>query len=201
MRSRKPAEERRAEIVAAAIELADRVGPDRLTTATIAQAVGVSQAALFRHFPTKQAIWEAIVAWLGDRLEARWTSAVAEGGPAAGRLSSIVRRHLELVRSVPAIPSIVFSRELHSRNETLRRGLYGVMGRFHGHLVGIVEDGRRRGEFRADLDAADAAFLVIGLVQGLVIRWSLSGRSIDLVGEGERMLTLLLRSFEAEIRT
>ena len=48
---RKSAELRKAEIVAAVLDLADRIGPDRVTTGAAAAAVGVSQAALFRHFP------------------------------------------------------------------------------------------------------------------------------------------------------
>lgn len=41
----------------------------------------------------------------------------------------------------------------------------------------------------------DAAFLILGLVQGLAIRWSISGRSFDLAEEGSRLLDLQLRGF------
>ena len=40
--------------------------------------------------------------------------------------------------------------------------------------------------------AADAAFLLIGLVQGLAVRWSLAGRTFDLVDEGARLFDLQL---------
>ncbi|MEZ5869283.1 MAG: TetR family transcriptional regulator, partial [Defluviimonas denitrificans] len=56
---RKPADLRKAEIVAKVIDLADRIGPDRVTTGAVAKAVGVTQAALFRHFPTKADMWGA----------------------------------------------------------------------------------------------------------------------------------------------
>lgn len=195
MRARKPSGERQAEIVAAAIALADQLGPERLTTATLAEAVGVSQAALFKHFPTKQAIWEAIVAWIADRLEARWTAAAPAGAGAAERLRALLRRHVQLVQSVPAIPSILLSRELHSRNEVLRTGLLSLMGRFHTHLAAIIAEGRGTA-FRAEIDPGRAAFLIIGLIQGLVLRWSLSGRSFDLAGELDPMLDMLLQGLQ-----
>ena len=50
---------RKAEIVRTVLALADRIGPDRVTTGAAAAAVGVTQAALFRHFPTKAALWLA----------------------------------------------------------------------------------------------------------------------------------------------
>ena len=53
MLNRKSAEDRKTEIIEALLGLADRIGPDRLTTNDIAREVGVTQAAIFRHFPTK----------------------------------------------------------------------------------------------------------------------------------------------------
>ncbi len=50
-RVRKSAEDRKAEIVDAALRLADDIGPDRLSTEVLAEAVGISQPGIFRHFP------------------------------------------------------------------------------------------------------------------------------------------------------
>lgn len=196
MRERKSAPERRDEIVTAAVELADAVGPERLTTNTIADAIGLSQAAVFRHFPTKQSIWEAVIAWIGDRLEQRWRAAQQPGLTADAHLRRLLIGHLDIIRTVPAIPSILLSRELHSRNDILHQGLQSLTRRFHAHLAAIIERGTGEGSFRSDLDAADAAYLAMGLVQGLVIRWSLGGRVLDLPSEGERMLAILLRGFQ-----
>ena len=62
MPNRKTAEDRKAELVEVTLRLADKVGPDRLSTEAIAAAVGVTQAAIFRHFPKKQDLWEAVAA-------------------------------------------------------------------------------------------------------------------------------------------
>ncbi len=192
---RRSSDERRAEIVATVMALADELGPDRLTTSTIAERIGLSHAAVFRHFPSKQAIWEAVVGWIGERLDARW--AAVEQAPAPERLRGLLRRHLELVQANPAIPTILLSRELHARNDVLRRGLRMLMMRFHGRLSALIEQGRDEGSFRADLDPGRAAFLIIGLVQGLVVRWSLTGRDFDLQAELDPMLDMLTRGFAA----
>jgi hypothetical protein len=59
-------------------------------------------------------------------------------------------------------------------------------------LSELAEAARAAGELRRGLEPEDAAFLILGLVQGLVIRWSLSGQAFDLVGEGRRLLDLQL---------
>jgi AcrR family transcriptional regulator len=73
MPNRKTAEDRKAELVEVTLRLADKVGPDRLSTETIATAVGVTQAAIFRHFPKKQDLWEAVAGRIGEMFQGRWT--------------------------------------------------------------------------------------------------------------------------------
>ncbi|MEO5336409.1 MAG: TetR/AcrR family transcriptional regulator, partial [Magnetospirillum sp. WYHS-4] len=81
MRRRKSAEERRDEIVAATLRLASEESPERVTTEAIARAVGITQAAVFRHFSSKSGIWVAVAAWLAETAPCRWREAAA--GPAS----------------------------------------------------------------------------------------------------------------------
>jgi AcrR family transcriptional regulator len=197
MRVRKPAEERKSEIVEATLRLADKVGPDRLATGQIAQAVGLTQAALFRHFPKKQHLWEAVAARIGEKFQQRWLA--IERGPAdpLDRLRGIVAAQLKLIQSMPAIPAILFSRELHVENRALRVIFAEFMKNFHLRVERLIAAAQRDGRLRGDIEPRDAAFLVIGLVQGLVLRWSVSGRGFDLPTEGERLLSVQLTTFGA----
>ncbi len=189
-RIRKPADERRDEIVETALALADQAGPDRLTTGAVAEAIGITQAAIFRHFPKKQDLWDAVATSIARRMEGRWAEALAGGDGARERLTRLVRGQLRLVQETPAIPAILFSRELHTDNAALRTAFLGLMSRFAGLLAGIVDEGRAQGTFRTDLDPREAAFMIIAIMQGVIVRWSLSGRGFDLCREGERLLTL-----------
>jgi AcrR family transcriptional regulator len=192
MRIRKSAEERKSEIVEAALRLADKVGPDRLTTSQIAEAVGLTQAALFRHFPKKQNLWEAVAARIGEKFQQRWIA--IERGPAdpVDRLRTIVAAQLKLIQSTPAIPAILFSRELHVENRALRGIFATFMTNFHSRIERLIAAAQSEGRLCGEIAAADAAYLIIGLVQGLAVRWSISGRNFDLAEEGQRLLELQL---------
>ena len=61
---RLPTEARQAEIVAAALRLAQLSSPESITTADLAGALGLSQGALFKHFPSKDAVWLAAMTWV-----------------------------------------------------------------------------------------------------------------------------------------
>lgn len=195
MRIRKTAESRKAEIIDATLRLADKLGPDRLTTEAIADAVGLTQPGIFRHFPKKQDLWEAVAARIGSMMEASWKKAHNGNAPATHGIHALISAQLRLIQSTPAIPAILFSRELHTKNKGLRTAFFGLMSRFHRLLAELATQARDAGELRNDLDPDDTAFLIIGLVQGLVVRWSISGRDFNLTEEGYRLLELQLSGF------
>ena len=195
MRVRKSAETRKAEIIDATLRLADKLGPDRLTTEMIADAVGLTQPGIFRHFPKKQDLWEAAAARVGSMMETRWIKAQNGDVPATAKIHALIGTQLRLIQSTPAIPAILFSRELHTKNKGLRNAFFGLMSRFHRLIASLVAQACAANELRDDLDPDDAAFLIIGLVQGLAVRWSISGRNFDLTEEGSRLLELQLKGF------
>lgn len=191
---RKPAAERKAEIVQATIRLAADIGPDRLTTDRLAQEIGISQAAIFRHFPTKSHIWEAVGRNICELLGAL-PGAKSSSDNRTAQLKSMVIGQLKFIARTPAVPAILFSRELHAENETLRLFFVKMMGQRHAKLSQILKSGRESGEFCASLDCDNGAFLILSLIQGLAMRWSLNGRNFNLAVEGEVLLSLLMKSF------
>ncbi len=61
MRTRKAPEERKAEIITAATSLVNQHGYKKVAMIDVANAIGVSKAALYVYFPTKDALFEAVV--------------------------------------------------------------------------------------------------------------------------------------------
>ncbi|WNJ99376.1 TetR/AcrR family transcriptional regulator [Thalassospiraceae bacterium LMO-JJ14] len=192
MRVRKSAAVRKAEIIDVTLRLADKLGPDRLTTDAIATAVGLTQPGIFRHFPKKHDLWEAVAAHVGSMMETCWKNAQSGDTTSREKIRQLIGAQLRLIQSTPAIPAILFSRELHSKNKGLRRAFFGLMNRFHKLIADLVAQACVAGELRDDLNPDDSAYLIIGLVQGLAVRWSISGRNFDLIEEGNRLLELQL---------
>jgi AcrR family transcriptional regulator len=197
MRVRKSATTRKTEIVDTALRLADTVGPDRLTTNTIAEAIGLTQPGIFRHFPRKGDIWNAVAERIGALMVKRWEAANRDVADPVERIRATIGAQLRLIKTTPAIPAILFSRELHTKNKGLRTAFFALLKRFHHQIEVAVRDAQAAGRFRPGMAADDAAFLIVGLVQGLAVRWSLSGRSFDLAAEGLRLLDLQLSGFAA----
>lgn len=192
MSTRKPAEDRKAEIIEALLVIADRIGPDRLTTNDIARAVGVTQAAIFRHFPTKAELWSATGEVIAERLGEAWQQAIAETTTPQAQLRALIAAQLRQIEAVPALPAILHSRELNVDNPALRDRFRSLLGQYQAHLVANLSAMIRDGAIRPGIPPEDAAILLTSLVQGMAIRWSLGARGFSLPEEGLRLLDVQL---------
>jgi len=190
VKTRKPAAERKAQIVDEAMRLAAELGPDRMTTQKLADAVGITQAAIFRHFPSKSEIWQAVADRIGSALPAR---ILESDEPPLDRLRAIVQRQFEFIVKTPSIPAILYSRELHAENEALRKQFSAMITRRLALFSGLFAAAIEAGDLRTNLDPDDAARLVMAFIQGMAMRWSMEERSFDLVADGMRLLELQLR--------
>lgn len=195
---RKSAELRKAEIVATVLDLADRIGPDRVTTGAVASQIGVTQAALFRHFPTKAALWQAVAEHVAEGLETAWEEALRLGDTPIVRLRALISAQFAQIAATPALPMLLFSRELNVTNAKLRATFHGRLTTFHGLLAMEVGAGQNTGALRGDIAANDAAALLTSLVQGVAIRWALGARDFDLRAEGLRLFDAQCRLLAAE---
>ena len=193
-RIRKSAEDRKREIVMAAIRLAGDVGPDRLTTQHLADAVGLTQPAIFRHFATKSDIWRAVGEHIAKALSKEKTDPQVENPLEC--LRDLVFDHLGSIARTPAIPAILFSRELHVENDQLRQHFEKLMQSRRENFAGLFAKARDNGDITPRVAPEDAAALVLATIQGIAMRWSLENKSFDLQTEGTRLISSLIDGFK-----
>lgn len=169
------ADERRTATVEAVVELAAQQNPSDITTTAIAQHMGVTQGALFRHFPSKDAILQAVMSWVAQRLMARVDEAAQGAASPAAALEAVFMAHIGFVCERPGVPRLLFG-ELQRPGETLPKQLVLTLIATYGErLHALLEAGKAAGELDSRLDVQAAAALFIGTVQGLVMQSLLAG--------------------------
>nr|WP_256645123.1 TetR/AcrR family transcriptional regulator [Thermomonas paludicola] len=170
-----PADERRAVTVETVVELAAEQNPSDITTAAIAQRMGLTQGALFRHFPNKDAILEAVMAWVAERLLARLDEAARTAGTPLAALEAVFTAHIDFVTRHPGVPRMMFG-ELQRPGETLPKKMVQTLIHGYGQRLQLLLDaGKAQGALDQALDVPAAATLFIGSVQGLVMQSLLAG--------------------------
>lgn len=191
------AEERRAATVQAVMDLAAEQNPAEITTAAIADRMGVTQGALFRHFASKDAVLEATMSWVGERLLARVDQAAEGAASPAAALQAMFTAHIDFVARHPGVPRVLFA-ELQRSDETLaKRMVQTLLRQYEQRLRRLMEAGRTQGELDAKLDAEAAAVLFIGTVQGLVMQSLLAGKIGRIRRDAPAVFAIYLRGIGA----
>lgn len=161
--SRRASELRQLELVDTALGLIAAEGLGALSTRRLARQLELSSAAVFRHFPTRDALWDAIVARVEAVLDETYPPADL---PPAQALRSFVRARTSAVGDHLGVLRLVQSEQFHlalpARASTRLRVCVEKSRRF---LVACIARGQRDGSLRADVTAEDAALLVMGAIQ------------------------------------
>jgi AcrR family transcriptional regulator len=164
---------RRAETVATVIELAAAHDPAVMTTGQIAAAMGVSQGALFRHFPDKMAIWTAVLEWTCGELNHRFD--VLPDSPPLARLEAMLAAHVDFVIEQPGVPRILFG-ELQRAGDTPTKAIARqLMAGYRTRVARELHAAREAGDIAGDADVEAATVLFLAMVQGMVMQ----GLAID----------------------
>lgn len=169
------ADARRAATVQAVVDLAAGQNPQAITTQAIADHMGVTQGALFRHFPNKDAILEGVMGWIAERLLDRVDRA-AQGAPTAlEALQAMFDSHIAFVTEHPGVPRMLFGELQHPKPTPAKRMARSLIERYSQRLQALVERGIAAGELHPAIEPSAAAALFIGTIQGLAMQAMLAG--------------------------
>ncbi len=192
-----PADERRAATVEAMVALAAEQNPNDITTTAIAQRMGLTQGALFRHFPSKEAILQAVMRWVMERLLARVDKAAEGAASPAAALEAVFMTHIDFVSEHPGVPRMLFG-ELQRPGETLPKRMVQTLIHHYGErLRRLLEAGKAQGELDAGLDVDAAAVLFIGTIQGLVMQSLLVGDVAGIRRDAPGVFAIYRRGIES----
>jgi AcrR family transcriptional regulator len=170
-----PAKERRAVIVKTVLTLAAKQNPGDITTAAIASRMNLTQGALFRHFPSKDAIWQAVMEWVAEQLLARVERAIEAAETPLQALEAVYTTHIEFVAANPGVPRLLFGELQRAKDTPAKRVARALLSRYRKRLTTQIEAGKAQGQVAPQIDSAAAATMFIGSIQGLLMQSLLAG--------------------------
>ena len=192
-----PADQRRAVTVEAVIALAGEQNPSAITTAAIAKRMGLTQGALFRHFPNKEALLQAVMEWVADQLLTRMEQAVVDKSSPLAALEGMFMAHVDFVTEYPGIPRMLFGELQHAEMTAAKNVVSALIHRYVARLVQLIEQGQRCGELDPGLDAEVAATLFIGTIQGLVMQSLLAGDITRIRRDAPKVFAIVCRGIRS----
>jgi AcrR family transcriptional regulator len=189
-------EERQSEIIRVAVELAADKGVDSVTTQDMADAMQLTQGAIFRHFATKDDIWVAVIEWVRERLMKVLDKAASGATDPLNTIERMFFAHIGFVSKHPAIPRLLFSELLHKKSSKLRQLIQGIISGYEAKISGLLEEAKLQKQVPDDLDSQSAAVLYIGMIQGLVMQSNIFGGKLSLQQQAEKTFPLFLHGIK-----
>jgi len=194
-KKRQSAEIRRHDMIEAAMEIIRQEGVSKLTTRSLAKAVGIAQPTLFLHFGNKSHVLVALVDAVQERMQREMAGLdMAQLSPLE-RLKAVIRAHLGFIQKQPGIPRLLFSEELQSGDPVFRDRMNQLVQFFLKFIAGLISAGQEAGEIRPDIIPQQAACLLIAAVQGLAFRWILSEHRFELAEQDDIIITTLIEGW------
>jgi len=170
---------RQEQIAEAALHVVHDHGLRGLSMERVAQRVGLVPSALYRHFPGKREVVDAMLDLIRVKLEELVAGVDREPGPPVDRLRTLLRRHMALVQHFQAIPRLLFSDEGCVGNPARKARVYDTFSAYLRSVAELVRQAQRDGTVRSDVSADTIAVMFLGLFQPAAILMFMSDGGFD----------------------
>ena len=190
--------QRRQQILQALAQMLEAAPGERVTTANLARQVGVSEAALYRHFPSKSKMFEGLIEFVEETLFSRINIILAEENLAVGRCEKMLGLLLGFTERNPGITRILTGDALTGEAERLHARVAQLFDRFETQLKQVLREAEMREGLRPVLPVNTAANLLLSAAEGRISQYVRSGFQRSPTENWSEQLSQLMNGFFRE---
>lgn len=189
---------RQMEIINAAILIIARRGYKDLTTKNLAKEIGLTEAALYRHYDSKHDLIVGILDYF-EYLSNEVIDVICclDSSP-IGKIKCFVMNRYELFMNNPDLAKVMFSDELFKNDPRYAQHMQRIMHKHKEVLISQIQQAQEMEIIQPELDAIDLFRIIIGSMRLIVSQWNLSAHAFDLVGEGEHLWNTIEKIIEVK---
>ena len=147
----------------------------RITTAALAEQVGVSEAALYRHFPSKARMYEGLIEFIEDTLLSRINAITEEHKDTQTRISLMLQLVLVFAERNPGFCRILTGDALQGEQERLFERVAALFERLETQFKQCLRERKLREGKSFTIDEAELANLLLATIEGKISQFVRSG--------------------------
>jgi TetR/AcrR family transcriptional regulator len=159
---------RRQQILEALAHMLEESPGERITTAGLAKTVGVSEAALYRHFPSKAKMFEGLIEFIEENIFSRVNLIIDNEPTALARCEKIMGLLLTFAERNPGMSRIMTGDVLIGETERLRARINQFYDRLETQLRQILRDAELREGVRPTIPVSSAVNLLMANAEGRI---------------------------------
>ena len=159
---------RRQQILEALAHMLEASPGERITTARLAKEVGVSEAALYRHFPSKSKMFEGLIEYIEDAIFSRVSLILSDEPQAIIRCERILSLLLGFAERNPGLTRILTGDALAGETERLRNRVAQFYDRLETQIKQVLREAEMREGIRTTMPVNIAANLLLSTAEGRI---------------------------------
>lgn len=183
---------RQIEIIEAAGSILTQYGVSGLTTKNLAQAMGFSESALYRHFKNKEEVIISMLVFLKNNMHERSIEVLSKDHSSTVNFRNIFQSHLDFFKAHPHFVVAVFSDGLFEESDEINRSRLQLMEMKTSLLLPILREGQLQNEFTDRISTEEMLKIVMGTIRLTMFKWRLSQFQSDIQTELNTTLQSLL---------
>lgn len=168
MLEEEPKLSRRDQILQALAHMLEVNPGGRITTSNLAKQVGVSEAALYRHFPSKAKMFEGLIEFIEETLFTRITVIAKDESPALKQCEKIIFLLLQFTEKNPGITRLLTGDALAGETQRLRQRVALLFDRLETQIKQILREAELREGLRTTLSTTQTANLFMAFADGKI---------------------------------
>jgi AcrR family transcriptional regulator len=184
--------ERQKEIIEAAGKILSNSGVSGLTTKKLAQEMGFSEAAIYRHFENKEAIIVGLMEFLKTDMDQRLAAAIKENNTPESKFKAIFKSQFDFFSENPHFVVAVFSDGLLEASEKINQAILHLMQTKISYLMPVILDGQQKGIFTQSITSEELVHIIIGSFRLQMFKWKIANFQFDLRRNGQNIIESLL---------
>ncbi len=145
-----------------------------ITTAGLAKEVGVSEAALYRHFPSKYKMYESLIEFIEDAVFSRVSRILEEDLSAAARCEKILWLVLSFAEKNPGLARLLYGDALAGERDKLRMRVMQFFDRLNAQFKQIFREAELRENLRMSSAHSLSASLLVSVLDGKISQYARS---------------------------
>lgn len=166
-----PKHSRKEQILQSLARMLETAPGERITTAALAREVGVSEAALYRHFPSKAKMFEGLIKFIEDTLFQRITRILNDDPNAETRCEKILLLLLTFCVKNPGLTRLLTGDALAGETDRLRERIAQFFGRIEAQLKQILREAQIRENMKPTISPSVLANLLLATADGRLVQY------------------------------
>lgn len=184
---------RQQEIIESAGKLLMEKGIKGLTTKNLAQEMGFSESALYRHFNNKEDIIVLLLDYLGSNIKERLHIISENDKTSLEKLLQLFDSQFRYFNQNPHFVVAVLSEGLFDESEKINQSIMKIIN-YKLHLIStIIDVGKQNNEFPKDIATQDMVHIIIGSFRMMMLKWKFSKFEIELINQGNKIMNTTIK--------